>query len=150
MSRTTHAAAVLEEDGEPIAVVVKVDVDLLDHIGDETVYDTVTNHPWVQDQGVPLVLGFKADGDLNFVGPEDLSDFVADCWGDLKWKSKISIDWEEIDEGLDEDFDDEEDDDEDDEYEDDDEYDGIDDDIDEDADEDVVDDEVGDEEEEDD
>lgn len=149
MSRTTHAAAILEEDGEPVAVVVKVDVDLLDHIGDEAVYDTVTNHPWVLDQGVPLVLSYKADGDINFVGPEDLSDFVADCWGDLKWKNKISMDWDEVDEGLGDDLDEDEEDDEDDAYEDDDEYDAIDDDIDDEVDDEVVADEVTDDEDED-
>lgn len=134
MSRSTHAAAILEDEGEPVAVVVKVEVDLLDHIGDETVYDSVSNHPWVQDQGVPVVLGYKAQGELNFVGPEDLSDFVVECWTDLKWRKKISIDWEEVEEdALGEEVDEDADDIEDDAYEDDEEYDAV---------EDVVDDEV--------
>jgi hypothetical protein len=140
MSRSTHAAAVLEEDGELVAVVVRVEVDLLDHLGDEAVYDTVTNHPWVLDHGVPLVLGYKSQGELSFVGPEDVSDIAAEYWTDLKWKNKISIDWDELEEDiLDEDIDEDAEDVEDDEYEDDDKYDEIDDEVDE-----VVDDEVAD------
>ena len=108
MSETTHQAAIMVQDGEAIAVVVEVDAELLEDLGEDTVYDAVSSHPWARKHGVPVVLGYELDDEVSFMGPEDLTDAAEDHWDNLRWKHKLTIDWDEIDEEKD-DEDDEDD-----------------------------------------
>jgi len=97
MTKTSHPAAILMDGGQPVAVVVEVDVELLDDFGDENVYEAVASHAWTRKQEVPALVGYVFDEEISFLGPEDLADLAAEQWDDLSWKHMVTLEWSDED-----------------------------------------------------
>ncbi len=134
MSDTTKAAHNVASYPDEGFVVVEMDEETVDTYGEETALRIVGAHPWVVQQGLPVLLAWvDEDEELQVYGIVDAASAAEELgleYDGIRWSHEITVGWPEVDDEDDdeededddeEDVDDEEEDDEDEDEEDDDE-----------------------------
>lgn len=91
MATTTHPVALFEEG----FILVGVQSDDVETLGEQAVYDLVQNHPWVAAKNIPVVLIFEtADGEMEAFGDRQLVDAITEMdFDEISWGHELTLDW---------------------------------------------------------
>ncbi len=91
MATTTHPVALFEEG----FMLVGVQSDDVETLGEQAVYDLVQNHPWVAVKNMPVVLIFEtADGEMEAFGDRQLVDAITEMdFDEISWGHELTLDW---------------------------------------------------------
>ena len=89
---TTHDVAVYEK-----FLLVAVELDDVEDIGEDELWDAVEENDWVIAQNTPTVLVYiDGNDDINYYGDEDLVDAAAEVsYDDIAWSQQITLEWPE-------------------------------------------------------
>jgi len=93
MATTTHPVALFEEG----FMLVGVDTDDIETLGEQAVFDLVQNHPWVVEKAIPVVLAFETeDGEMEAFGDQQLVDTVTEMdFDEINWGHELTLEWPE-------------------------------------------------------
>jgi hypothetical protein len=87
---TTHDVAVYEK-----FLLVAVELDDVEDIGEDELWDAVEENDWIIAQNKPTVLVYvDGDDDINYYGDEDLVDAAAEVpYDEIVWSQQITLEW---------------------------------------------------------
>ncbi|WP_423222911.1 hypothetical protein [Candidatus Amarolinea aalborgensis] len=87
---TTHDVAVYEK-----FMLVAVELDDVEDIGEDELWDAVEENDWIIAQNKPTVLVYvDSNDDINYYGDEDLVDAAAEVpYDEIVWSQQITLEW---------------------------------------------------------
>jgi hypothetical protein len=87
---TTHDVAVYEK-----FLLVAVELDDVEDIGEDELWDAVEENDWIIAQNKPTVLVYvDSNDDINYYGDEDLVDAAAEVpYDEIVWSQQITLEW---------------------------------------------------------
>jgi len=87
---TTHDVAVYEK-----FLLVAVELDDVEDIGEDELWDAVEENDWIIAQNKPTVLVYvDGNDDINYYGDEDLVDAAAEVpFDEIAWSQQITLEW---------------------------------------------------------
>ena len=91
MSVSEHDVAIFEEG----FMLVAVNFEAVQALGEKTLWEAIQGHPWVVEQGIPLAVVYQMeDGAIRAFGDKDIIGGVSQMnFADITWGHTLTLEW---------------------------------------------------------